>query len=110
MSCAGEDRAFICLHAGCAGMSLVPLADIFNHKAAIVWLSDEYAIEPVCFEDTYESGSEDEAAAACEGNGCREPGCTGEPRTLSAVHDLHDWHALHTDLLKGRAVPQTMPS
>ncbi|CAL5222086.1 g4393 [Coccomyxa viridis] len=60
------------------GMSLVPLADIFNHKAAIVWLSDEYAIEPVCFEDTYESGSEDEAAAACEGNGCREPGCTDD--------------------------------
>ena len=59
-------------------MSLVPLADILNHKAAIVWLSDEYAIEPVCFEDTYESGSEDDVAAGCEGSECRAPGCTGE--------------------------------
>lgn len=29
---------------------MVPMADIFNHKAAIVQLSDEYAIEPICFE------------------------------------------------------------
>lgn len=29
---------------------MVPLADIFNHKAAIVQLSDDYAIEPTCYE------------------------------------------------------------
>ncbi|BDA50036.1 probable N-lysine methyltransferase SETD6 at N-terminal half [Coccomyxa sp. Obi] len=40
------------------GMSMVPLADIFNHKAAIVQLSDDYVIEPNCFaEDSSEDGS-----------------------------------------------------
>ncbi|CAL8465452.1 g4988 [Coccomyxa elongata] len=40
------------------GMSMVPLADIFNHKAAIVQLSDDYIIEPNCFaEDSSEDGS-----------------------------------------------------
>ena len=62
-----------------AGMSLVPLADIFNHKAAIVWLSDEYAIEPVCFEDVSESGSDEDVAAACGDADCRAPGCSGKP-------------------------------
>ncbi len=37
---------------------MVPLADIFNHKAAIVQLSDDYIIEPNCFaEDSSEDGS-----------------------------------------------------
>ncbi len=63
-------------------MSLVPLADIFNHKAAIVQLSDEYAIEPICFEGGDESASEDdtdddEEAGACGDDDCAEPGCTG---------------------------------
>ena len=72
-----------------AGMSLVPLADIFNHKAAIVQLSDEYAIEPICFEGGDESsgssdesggnsgasGSEDETAGHCGDAHCEEPGC-----------------------------------
>lgn len=72
-----------------AGMSLVPLADIFNHKAAIVQLSHEYAIEPICFEGGDESsgcsdefggnsgasGSEDEAAGHCGDVYCEEPGC-----------------------------------
>ena len=61
-----------------AGMSLVPLADIFNHKAAIVQLSDEYMIEPVCFEDGKESSDDDASSAACGGNQCTEPGCAGE--------------------------------
>ncbi len=43
----------------CAGMSMVPLADIFNHKAAIVQLSDDYVVEPNCYEqdDSSEDGS-----------------------------------------------------
>ena len=70
-------------------MSLVPLADIFNHKAAIVQLSDEYAIEPICFEGGDESsgcsdesggnsgasGSEDETAGHCGDAYFEEPGC-----------------------------------
>lgn len=38
-------------------MSMVPLADIFNHKAAIVQLSDDYVIEPTCYECS-DSGSD----------------------------------------------------
>jgi len=50
---------------------MVPLADIFNHKAAIVQLSDEYAIEPACFDegDTDEEASEEDEP---EGSGKRE--------------------------------------
>ena len=77
---------------------MVPLADIFNHKAAIVQLSDEYAIEPICFEGGEESsgcsdesdgnsgasGSEDETAAHCGDANCEEPGCHhGEPASTS---------------------------
>ncbi|KAK9835816.1 hypothetical protein WJX74_008600 [Apatococcus lobatus] len=61
------------------GMSLVPVADIFNHKAAVVELSSDYAIEPVCFGD--ESGSQndgsstsDEDAASNDTQGQSEPG------------------------------------
>jgi hypothetical protein len=36
-------------------MSMVPFADIFNHKAAIVKLSDEYVIEPECYEEDVSS-------------------------------------------------------
>ena len=35
---------------------MVPLADIFNHKAALVKLSDDYQLERACLED--ESSSE----------------------------------------------------
>ena len=63
-------------------MSLCPLADIFNHKAAIVQLSDDYAIEPICFEGGDESSSDDDDdetdAAGCGDDKCTEPGCTGE--------------------------------
>ena len=61
-----------------AGMSLVPLADIFNHKAAIVQLSDEYMIEPICFEDSKELSDDDASLAACGDGQCAEPGCSGE--------------------------------
>ena len=64
-----------------AGMSLVPLADIFNHKAAIVQLSGEYAIEPVCFEGGKESSDEDASSADCGEDQCSEPGCSGESRS-----------------------------
>ena len=43
-------------------MSLVPLADIFNHKAAVVALSGEYQIQPACFGD--DGGDEDSASGA----------------------------------------------
>ena len=44
-----------------AGMSMVPVADIFNHKAAVIELSGDYVIEPACFGDEDDSGSEDGA-------------------------------------------------
>ena len=64
-----------------AGMSLVPLADIFNHKAAIVQLSDEYMIEPVCFEGGKESSDDDASSADCGDDQCSDPGCSGESRS-----------------------------
>ena len=84
--------------------SLVPLADIFNHKAAIVPLSDEYAIEPICFEGGDESGSDDSdwAAACCEDDECREPDCTGEQLACAwlsqmpcSLHHASDHIAAH---------------
>lgn len=44
----------------------MPVADIFNHKAAVVELSSEYAIEPVCFGDEAGSGSEEGDSSASE--------------------------------------------
>ncbi len=35
-----------------AGMSMVPLADIFNHKAAVIALGGEYSIEQAQFAPT----------------------------------------------------------
>ena len=64
-----------------AGMSLVPLADIFNHKAAIVQLSGEYAIEPVCFEGGKDSSDDDASSTDCGGDQCSDPGCSGESRS-----------------------------
>ena len=61
-----------------AGMSLVPLADIFNHKAAIVQLSGDYAIEPVCFEGGEDSSSDDASSTDCGDDQCSDPGCSGE--------------------------------
>ncbi len=64
-----------------AGMSLVPVADIFNHKAAIVELSSDYVIEPVCFGDSDEGSSDndgssnsDEEAASNDTQSQSEPG------------------------------------
>ena len=34
-----------------AGMAMVPFADLFNHKAAVVQLGGGYFVEDVCFED-----------------------------------------------------------
>ena len=59
-------------------MSLVPLADIFNHKAAIIQLSDEYMIDSVCFEGGKESSDDDVSSAACGDDQCTEPGCSSE--------------------------------
>ena len=57
-----------------AGMSLVPVADIFNHKAAVVELSSDYAIEPVCFGDgddssDSEGGSTNSQSPAADNDG-----------------------------------------
>ena len=42
---------------------MVPLADIFNHKAAIVQLHGDLEIEPICFADSVsEEGSEQEGS------------------------------------------------
>ena len=48
------------------GMSMVPLADIFNHKAAVVALAGNYQIEPNCFgdDDSSDSASGTEAASS----------------------------------------------
>ena len=41
-------------------MALVPFADVFNHKAAIVSLSGDYALEGACLaEDGFEGNSSD---------------------------------------------------
>lgn len=55
-------------------MSLVPLADIFNHKAAVVSLAGGYQIQPACFgeeEDEDEAGAS--SAADSDADGARRP-------------------------------------
>lgn len=41
-----------------AGMAMVPFADLFNHKAAVVQLGSGYFVEDVCFEGQGSSESE----------------------------------------------------
>ena len=41
-----------------AGMAMVPIADLFNHKAAVVQLGGGYFVEDVCFES--KESSEDQ--------------------------------------------------
>ena len=61
----------------CPGMSLVPLADAFNHKAAVVRLSADYAVQGVSSDsDDAESGDgsgdggvNDEDEAGSRGSG-----------------------------------------
>ncbi|KAK9903332.1 hypothetical protein WJX75_003109 [Coccomyxa subellipsoidea] len=57
------------------GMSMVPLADIFNHKAAIVQLSDEYIIEPTCYEQD-DSSEDDNSLASGPGENRPPPAVT----------------------------------
>ncbi|KAK9815861.1 hypothetical protein WJX72_010928 [[Myrmecia] bisecta] len=60
------------------GMAMVPMADIFNHKAAVVDLSEGYAVEDACdgsadpsgSEQSLESGSADSEA---ESDACSQP-------------------------------------
>ncbi|DBA79474.1 TPA: hypothetical protein ACH3X2_007744 [Trebouxia sp. C0005] len=42
------------------GMAMVPFADLFNHKAAVVQLGGDYFVENVCFEDQDSSSQEEE--------------------------------------------------
>lgn len=42
------------------GMAMVPFADLFNHKAAVVQLGGGYFVEDVCFEDQDSSSEEEE--------------------------------------------------
>ena len=50
-------------------MSMVPLADIFNHKAAVVALAGNYQIEPNCFgDDSSRDSASDTASASGEGS------------------------------------------
>ena len=39
---------------------MVPFADLFNHKAAVVQLGGGYFVEDVCFEDQDSSSEEEE--------------------------------------------------
>lgn len=68
---------------------MVPLADIFNHKAAIVQLSDEYIIEPTCYEQN--DSSEDDNSLA-----------SGQPSSNHSDSFIWDpdcyYHARHCDL------------
>ena len=44
---------------------MVPLADIFNHKAAVVSLAGDYQIDPNCFGE--DSASQSSEAASSSG-------------------------------------------
>ncbi len=68
-------------------MSLVPVADIFNHKAAAVELSGEYAIEPVCFGDEDENDSDSNISDSEDA----EDG--GEDTDVAASKDGEEGHA-----------------
>lgn len=47
-------------------MAMVPLADLFNHKAAVVQLGGAYTVEDICFEDMSESDQEENGAEAAD--------------------------------------------
>ncbi|DBA97673.1 TPA: hypothetical protein ACH3X3_012565 [Trebouxia sp. C0006] len=49
------------------GMAMVPFADLFNHKAAVVQLGGGYFVEDVCFEDQDSSSQEEEEEDEEEG-------------------------------------------
>ena len=46
---------------------MVPFADLFNHKAAVVQLGGGYFVEDVCFEDQDSSSQEEEEEDEEEG-------------------------------------------
>ena len=51
-----------------AGMSLVPLADAFNHKAAVVRLTADYAVQGAS-SDSDDGNQEDGSGDVDEANG-----------------------------------------
>ena len=48
-------------------MSMVPYADVFNHKSARVRLTGHYAVEPVCFGEGSSTDSSDSEARHSDG-------------------------------------------
>ena len=66
-------------------MALVPFADLFNHKAALVKLAGGYFVEDVCFEgedSPSDQGSED---FDDPGDDSDNPGGSGDPGEGSAM-------------------------
>ncbi len=45
---------------------MVPFADLFNHKAAVVQLGSGYFVEDVCFEDQDSSSEEEDEEEGVE--------------------------------------------
>ncbi len=62
-------------------MSLVPLADAFNHKAAVVRLSGDYAVQGAS------SDSDDAASGDEDGEGDEDDGEAGSDESGSAEAD-----------------------
>eukprot|EP00884_Botryococcus_braunii_P003665 jgi/Botrbrau1/1329/Bobra.0063s0043.2 len=114
------------------GTCMVPFADLFNHKSAIVALSENYRIERGCLaessddEDDEASSTEDDADAQCsegtltsethEGRlaeaASNQPGATVAARVAGwarpAVGDWHlrNWQGRHALSAGGGSVPQ----
>ena len=69
-------------------MALVPFADLFNHKAALVKLAGGYFVEDVCFEGE-DSPSEDSDDPGDDlddpGENCDNPGDSDDPGDGSAM-------------------------
>ena len=70
---------------------MVPFADAFNHKHALVQLSEDYVVEPVCYDDDSTSSSIDEHASHSDGSDAANSELSGE-----ASESLGGKHCFHT--------------
>ncbi|KAK9848107.1 hypothetical protein WJX84_003506 [Apatococcus fuscideae] len=99
------------------GMSLVPVADIFNHKAAVVELSSDYAIEPVCFGDGDDSSDSEgggtnsqSPAADNDGSGAEEANSGSRDASSNPGSPAEASDNQESDSEEGRANDRASPA
>lgn len=74
---------------------MVPFADLFNHKAAVVQLGGGYMVEDVCFDD--ESGSEQNHSDSDAAEGESDQPDDSEAEDLQSEHESLHLQVMHAD-------------